>query len=162
MKRTLLTLLLSCSFYIMQAQTTVVYIVRHAEKELTDSRDPTLTPQGLQRAHEIDQLLQKEQVVATFSTNYKRTRQTVQPVAQRIGAETILYDAIDNLVKRVLSEYKGGTVLIAGHSNTVLTIVKAFGGTPSITEIKDHEYGYLFKLEITDNNVHTSQLHVGL
>jgi hypothetical protein len=60
-----------------------------------------------------------------------------------------------------MTDYKGKAVLIAGHSNTVLTIVKAFGGTPAINEIKDYEYGHLFKLEIGESKVATSLLQVG-
>lgn len=147
------------------AQRTTVYIVRHAEKNLTDSnaKDPALSIEGLQRSYDLDNLLAQERISAIFSTNYIRTRKTGEPLAKRIGKDVMLYDPAQSaeLVANVKKEFHGKSVLIVGHSNTVLQLVEAFGGKTSIMEIKDHEYRNLFKLEIMGTSVTTTEMSFG-
>jgi 2,3-bisphosphoglycerate-dependent phosphoglycerate mutase len=148
------------------AQQTTVYIVRHAEKNLSDSnaKDPALTSEGLQRSYDLDKLLAQQGISAVFSTNYIRTRKTGEPLAKRIGKDVVLYDPTQSaeLVAKVKKEFQGKSVLIVGHSNTVLQLVEAFGGKATITEIKDHEYRNLFKLEMMGTSVTTTEMSFGL
>lgn len=134
-------------------KTTTVFIVRHAEKDLStpSNADPTLNGAGLQRSFDLRDVLQKEKIAAVFSTNYKRTIQTGNPLAQLINKEIIIYDANknDELVNSIKEKYKGKKVLIVGHSNTILTIVKAFGATPSMQQIPDTQYNLLFEMTIS-------------
>jgi 2,3-bisphosphoglycerate-dependent phosphoglycerate mutase len=131
---------------------TVVYIVRHAEKVITDpnDRDPALTEEGLARADELKKRLQGEPVAALYSTAYKRTRQTMEPLAKEKGLAVEEYDVKDpqQLVKQVLANNKGQTVVVAGHSNTLLELIEAFGTQRPINTIEEDEYYYLFRLEI--------------
>jgi hypothetical protein len=39
-------------------------------------------------------------------------------------------------------------VVVVGHSNTLLPLLKALGVTESVAEIKDEEYDHLFKVEL--------------
>lgn len=136
------------------AQTTTVYVVRHAEKDLSNpsSTDPALSGDGLQRSFDLKDVLGKEKIAAVFSTNYKRTIQTGSPLAQSIQQDIILYDPAKNteLVKLVMENHKGKKVLIVGHSNTILTIVKAFGASPSMAQIPDTQYNLLFQIQLSD------------
>jgi 2,3-bisphosphoglycerate-dependent phosphoglycerate mutase len=147
------------------AQNTTVYIVRHAEKDLTDpnTKDPKLTIEGLRRAKDLNALLEKEGIVAVYSTNYIRTIQTADPVAKRIKKNITIYDAtnITDLVATVKERYNSKSVLIIGHSNTILPMVSAFGGNTSISEIKDNEYRYLFKVVINSEKTTTTELLYG-
>jgi phosphohistidine phosphatase SixA len=147
------------------AQQTTVYIVRHAEKNLTDpnAKDPALSMEGLQRSYDLDKLLAQEGISAIFSTNYIRTKKTGEPLAKRIGKDVILYDPAQSaeLVAKVKKEFNGKSVVIVGHSNTILQLVEAFGGKTTITEIKDYEYRNLFKLELARSNVNTTEMSFG-
>ena len=159
-------LILSVSFVSgLQAQTTTVYLVRHAEKDNSDvnAKDPQLTGMGLQRASDLDKLLADKSVVAVFSTNYKRTMQTAAPLLTRIGKAVTIYEPSETkmLANKILTEYNGKTVLIVGHSNTLIPQIQAFGGHLSITEIKDADYRYLFKLTITGSDVKTEETLFG-
>jgi broad specificity phosphatase PhoE len=161
----LLLFIVLTSASVSLAQQTTVYFVRHAEKNMIDpsSKDPELSGDGLKRTQDLVKFLRKEKIAAVFSTNYKRTIQTADPVAKKANKEVIIYDAgkINELVYRVTTEFKSKTVLIVGHSNTVLPMVKAFGGRPTIYEIKDNEYNYLFKVVIDGESVKTTEYTYG-
>ena len=146
------------------AQSTTVYIVRHAEKDMADGnvKDPRLTPEGLKRSFDLSTKMESEEISAIFSTNYIRTIQTAEPLSKRIKKKIQIYDPtiVSDIVRTVNNGYKGKTVLIVGHSNTILPMIRAFGGSTTITEIKDYDYSYLFKLIINDT-VNTSYVYYG-
>ncbi len=162
-----ISLITVCMFAVTSthAQQTTVYIVRHAEKNMSDptAKDPALSPEGVQRSYDLDKILAGEPIAAVFSTNYTRTRKTGEPVARRIGKDVILYDPAKpaDLVTSVKKDYKRKSVLVIGHSNTILELITAFGGSATMTEIKDNDYKYLFKLELDENGVTTADLEYG-
>ncbi|PIQ19691.1 MAG: histidine phosphatase family protein [Cytophagales bacterium CG18_big_fil_WC_8_21_14_2_50_42_9] len=130
---------------------TIIYLVRHAEKVTTDPQDedPELTAAGFKRAEDLKQFLKNEDIDAFFTTPYKRNQLTLSPVAQ--GRKLLVYDAHDfkQLKERILRDYKGKTVLVVGHSNTLLPIIEAFGGKKPMTQITDSQYDNIFKLTIS-------------
>lgn len=147
------------------AQVTTVYLVRHAEKDLTDpnNRDPGLTSQGLRRSMDLDSLLADRDVTEIFSTNTKRTLMTASALAYRIRKQPILYEPGNpaQLAERIRSQYAGRTILIIGHSNTLLPMIQILGGKTSITSIRDDEYQYLFRLTLEGGNMRTEELTYG-
>jgi 2,3-bisphosphoglycerate-dependent phosphoglycerate mutase len=161
----LLLAIFICTISAALAQATTVYIVRHAEKDMSDpnTKDPRLTGVGLQRAQDLSTTLEKEEIAAIFSTSYIRNLQTAEPTAKRTGKKVIVYDPTNmtDLVTTVKNQYNGKTVLIVGHSNTVLPLVRAFGGNTIVGEIKDTEYRYLFKVVISGEKTTTTELYYG-
>lgn len=144
--------------HLVQAQSkTTVYIVRHGEKDLSDPKDPNpkLDAAGQQRAQDLAKTLRKEKFDAVFSTNYIRTRNTVSPLADKQGLDIQLYDAStpEVLVKKVRDLYESKKIIIAGHSNTVLELVEAFGAERPVKELTEEDYDLLFKLEISSDGV---------
>ena len=160
-----ISFLLLGSFFASAQKATTIYIVRHAEKDLSNpsNPDPALSGDGLQRSFDLRDILQKEKIAAIFSTNYKRTIQTGSPLSVLINKEIITYDPTknDELVKTILSNYSGKKVLIVGHSNTVLTIVKAFGATPSMQQIPDTQYNLLFELKVSKEKTTLTERQYG-
>lgn len=138
-----------------QAQTTV-WIVRHAEKETKNpaDKDPALSLDGLDRAKDLAALLLPQRILAVYSTPFKRTMQTAEPTAYGHGVKVQTYDPSDPaaLVATVLRNYKDGSVVIVGHSNTVLELVEAFGIKRPIPELKDDDYNYLFGITVNGNS----------
>jgi 2,3-bisphosphoglycerate-dependent phosphoglycerate mutase len=130
---------------------TTIFLVRHAEKETTNpaEKDPDLTAAGLQRAQDLKQYLQHTPVDAFFSTPYKRTQKTLFPLAK--GRPVQYYDAHDfeGLQARVLENFKGKTIVIVGHSNTLLPIIKAFGAKSPLEQLDENQYDNLFKLQVS-------------
>ncbi|WP_305031224.1 phosphoglycerate mutase family protein [Hymenobacter convexus] len=126
---------------------TTIYIVRHAEKDSTsDAADPTLSALGQARALALRQTLEKRHPAALFTTDTKRTRATLEPLAGALKLEPQVYDPRRgrDLADRVLKEYAGKSVVIVGHSNTILSLIDDFGAIPPVEEIGENEYEYLF------------------
>ena len=155
MKNFLLSLILIGCVFFASAQTTKIYIVRHAEKS-TDNQaevDPELTIIGKQRAEALTKKLSGERFDGVFSTDYKRTRNTGAGVAKENKLEVSLYkpSAQKALADRIKNEYLGKTVLIVGHSNTILEIAEAFGATRPLKELTDDDYDNLILVKIINN-----------
>ncbi|GAB2871613.1 phosphoglycerate mutase family protein [Hymenobacter ruber] len=132
---------------------TTIYIVRHAEKDSTSDRaDPTLSPLGQTRALALRQTLLRHHPAALFTTDTKRTRATLAPLAEALKLEPQTYDPKRgrDLADRILKEYAGKSVVIVGHSNTVLSLIDDFGATPPVEEIGEHDYEYLFTVRVTE------------
>lgn len=137
---------------------TTVYLVRHAEKEATsNSADPTLSHEGELRARELRQLLLRRHPVALFTTDTKRTRATLAPLAEALKIVPQVYNPKETtaLAVRIRREYAGKTVVVVGHSNALLPIIESLGGTPPVEEIGDDEYDYLFTVRILEGSLPT-------
>ena len=136
----------------MKPLITTVYIVRHAEKDtaVAGSSDPELSAVGRARAQALNQTLAKRQPAALFTTDTKRTRATLVPLATALKLEPQTYDPKRgrDLADMVLKDYAGKSVVIVGHSNTVLSLIDDFGGIPPVDEIRDDEYEYLFVVHV--------------
>ncbi|MDB5261329.1 MAG: phosphoglycerate mutase [Adhaeribacter sp.] len=134
-----------------QDGTTTIYLVRHAEKDTRNpnDQDPDLTETGRKRALALKAYLQGVKVDGLFSTPYKRNQKTLQPLAQ--GRPIQFYESHNYALLRdkILSEFKGKTVVVVGHSNTVLPIIEAFGAKKPIKEITDSDYDNIFRLTVS-------------
>lgn len=125
---------------------TTVILVRHAEKNTEpDNPDPDLSPDGQQRAQEIARMFAGAGVNAIYATRFKRTQQTVKPLSDQTGVAMTLLDAnqTDQLVRRLQTTYRGKTVFIAGHNNTVPAIILALTGE-TYPVIPESEYDNLY------------------
>ncbi|WP_051189429.1 phosphoglycerate mutase family protein [Daejeonella oryzae] len=129
---------------------TVIYIVRHAEKDVSNksNSDPVLNAQGKIRAKDLVIALKKEKFDAVFSTAYKRSMETGAPTAQRSGLPVLNYSDIKELVNTVKNTYTNKTILVVGHSNTILDIAKAFDTQPPMETLQDDDYDFLLKVTI--------------
>ncbi|WP_026708143.1 phosphoglycerate mutase family protein [Flavobacterium frigidarium] len=143
-----------------------IVLVRHAEKMTNDpkEKDPELTEKGLQRAEDLAKELADTGVDAVYSTDYKRTRNTAQPTATLNKIQVQIYDAnkLKEFAKKVLEENVDKTVLIVGHSNTILETMEALGGTRPIEAIEDHEYDNAFLMLVkADGSINVGMLKYG-
>lgn len=130
------------------SEPTLIYLVRHAEK-VDESRDPDLNKTGHERAEALAQFLSKVPIDAFFATQYKRTSQTIAPLAEQKGVKIQQYEAGES--GAFVSQFKkagGGTLVIAGHSNTVPEMVEALGGGK--VHIEHSDYDNLYLVIITD------------
>lgn len=155
-------ILLLCLFAIgaflplsINAQTTII-IVRHAEKDLKNSSDsdPGLSLDGQDRAKDLATLLVPKRVLAVYATPFKLTKETVGPTAYGHGVKVQTYDPADPeaLAASVLRNHKNGSVVIAGHSNTVMELIEAFGIKRPMPNLNEDDYNYVFTLIIDGNS----------
>lgn len=136
-----------------------VYLVRHAEKN--PGADSTLTPAGELRAEKLKDLLRNKGITRVYVTKFRRSYQTGKPTATALGIDTVLYRADttgEGLVEAMNRRGDwGNNILVVGHSNTVLKLVKKLGGEPGIPEIGETEFGHLFELRIRKKKVRTDR-----
>lgn len=154
MKKNLLfafVILLSTAASAQQAITTFI-VVRHAEKSMTESTpDPSLSPEGEARANRLAALLKEVKVSAIYSTNYKRTKNTVAQVATANAITIQDYRAFKETdIDEIIKKHAGGTVVIAGHSNTVPGIVNLLIGKEEYKNLDESNYGALFIVSLTE------------
>jgi phosphohistidine phosphatase SixA len=140
---------------------TVVYLVRHAEKTGADE-DPGLSAAGRQRAGELAQLLGDRGIHAVYSTDFRRTRDTAAPLAERLGLPVTLYDW--EKMRELAAEMtrRGGRYLVVGHSDTTPEMVSILGGDPGPPIEDRDEYDRLYVVEIAaDGGVSTDLRRFG-
>lgn len=142
----------------LYAQKTLkVWIVRHAEKDTSDPKDndPELAPEGAKRAEDLMKKLKGQKIDSIFVTDYKRTKLTGFPLADRIGISLKTYDAANGslLSAGLKANAAGKKILIVGHSNTVLELIEAFGGKRPVAKLFDGDYDYIFELSIKGDKV---------
>src|SRR5260370_15475606 len=125
---------------------TTVVLIRHAEKVIDpNNADPDLSPAGQARAQELVRMFGDAGISAIYATQYKRTQQTVKPLADRLGLPVgqVNSKSTAELVTQIRSQHGGQVVFIAGHSSTVPEIIAALGGATFPT-IPESEYDNLY------------------
>jgi broad specificity phosphatase PhoE len=125
---------------------TTVILVRHAEKIIDPNNpDVDLSPAGQARAQEIVRMFGDAGINAIYATQYKRTQQTVKPLADKLGLPVTLVNSksTPDLLAKIRAQNSGQTVFVAGHNNTVPEIIAALGG-PQYPAIPESEYDNLF------------------
>lgn len=129
---------------------TTVILVRHAEKKIEpENPDPDLAIEGFERAQEIARVFADSGINVIYATQYKRTQQTVKPLADRTGVTVSSLDSkqTDELVSRLQTTHRGQTVFIAGHNNSVPAIVSMLSGE-TYPLIPESEYDNLYVVTI--------------
>ncbi|HEY4971716.1 MAG TPA: phosphoglycerate mutase family protein, partial [Steroidobacteraceae bacterium] len=133
--------------------TTTVVVVRHAEKALSTIEDPPLAPEGEQRSERLAQLFGEGagagRLEGIYVSNTRRTQQTAAPLAARLHLVPVVLASTEAgaTASRILSEHRGGTVLVVGHSNTVPKLVRELSGK-DIEPIADNDYGEIYVLSV--------------
>ena len=131
---------------------TTVIIVRHAEK-VDSSADPDLNETGKRRAESLSLILGETGVSALFSSQYKRTQQTLEPLAKKLKLEIQEVDAslTGELVRQISTRFPGKTVVVASHSDRVTEIIEALGGR-SVGFLAESDYDNLFVVTLLGNS----------
>lgn len=128
---------------------TTLILVRHAEKANDGTKDPGLTADGEARAADLVKMLGETKIDAIYSTNYKRTMSTVQPLAAVKGLSILTYEPMKGEeMDKILQQHAGATVVISGHSNTTPWIANYFLGQEELTDFKDSDYNNLIILSV--------------
>ena len=142
-------------------QTTFI-LVRHAERA-GGQGESALRPEGRERARALADTLASTGVTAIYSPDRGRNRETVQPLADRLGLTVNLIPEkqlantsafADQFVNTVLSEHAGGVVVWVGNKSPVgiwggnlKEIYQRLGGTGNAPS----KYDDLFFIVVSDN-----------
>jgi broad specificity phosphatase PhoE len=127
---------------------TTVILVRHAEKASQEDDSP-LTPAGTERAKELARVLAGVKIDAIYSTQFRRTKDTAAPIAEALGMTVGIRNtgptyAVD-LAKQIRATHVGQTVLVVGHSNSTIDVMRALGAS-DLPAIPESQYDNLFVL----------------
>lgn len=141
----------------MEHPVTVVILVRHAEKAAEPANDPPLTAVGQERARALATLLGDASVGAVLHTPTIRTRDTAVPLAARFGLtpDVVPLGPVASHAQSVAEavlKHAGKTVVVVGHSNTVMSYIAALGG-PRRLDLCDHQYDGMYTLVIAHGEV---------
>lgn len=127
---------------------TVVILVRHAEKASETETDPPLSERGRARAAALAEALRDARITGGIVSERRRTHETAAPSLGRIVPDTVSIREgapahARAVAERIRSHHAGGTVLVAGHSNTIPAIMTALGAGP-LPDICDAAYANLY------------------
>jgi len=149
------------SIAVAQERKTII-LVRHAEKdtsETTDSMDPPLSVAGAARAQLLVKRIGKYHPGAIYSTDYKRTRSTVEPLAKKRGLTVQIYDAArpQDLVNGIMSSMTKRFVIV-GHSNTIPPLANLITGKDLFKNLQDPEYSVIWVIRIKHGKVTKTEI----
>ena len=131
--------------FLNQSCSYTIYVSRHAEKEISENQNPSLTQDGKKRADKLGTYLNDKNVKLIFSTNTERTKKTAEPLAIKSIKTISIYDS--KKPDLLLSEIKNlrKNTLIIGHSNTLKYLVNNLSGKTILeNDLGDLEYDKLF------------------
>ena len=135
-----------------EPESTTIWLIRHAEKDATDpnQNDPGLSADGEARANNLVVYFKDTMLVALYATKYKRSIETITPLANDKNLTPKIYEALaySALVDSVIDNYLKKNVLVVGHSNTLIPIIKAFGAVSPVQAISDSDYNYIFRIKV--------------
>jgi broad specificity phosphatase PhoE len=129
----------------------LVLLVRHAERadggatatRMTAAPDPELSAEGRTRAGRLAAMLADAGITKIIVSEFRRTAQTAEPLAKRLGITPERVPAADTQgMTARLKASPDDVVLIVGHSNTVPATIAALGG-PKVM-VAETDYGSVF------------------
>jgi phosphohistidine phosphatase SixA len=111
--------------------------------------DPELSEAGKARAQSLAAALKDAAITAIYVTEYKRTRQTAEPLAKVLGIEVTVVSSKEPgaLIEKVKAG--SGNALVIGHSNTVPEIIRQLGIVEPV-KLADSDYDWLFAVTRSD------------
>lgn len=124
----------------------MIVLVRHAEKQ-ADGDDPCLTDAGRERAKRLAHHLAALPVRQLFSTEYCRTRETLDVLAAEHDLITRFYEPNDSATLLDVARQDAGVTVVAAHSNTLPLLLQDMGF--NVSEIGEDEYDHLFLVTFT-------------
>lgn len=133
-----------------------IFLIRHAEREAEPQQDPPLNQKGVARSQELARLLAASGIKAIYTSQFARTKQTVEPLASKLGLTVtpislktnpnnprqIAEDSTMEVVNKIL-ERAGENVLVVGHSNSIPDVIRMLGGDV-VPTIDDRKFDDLF------------------
>lgn len=113
----------------LAAQDTTVVLVRHAERQSIFDGDSPLAEAGQQRARALVPLLAGYHPVALYTSELKRTQQTLAPTAARLGLVPLVRpkDGTGALAGEILRSQRGRTVIVCWHHDLMKKLARALG-----------------------------------
>lgn len=134
--------------------TTTIFLIRHAEKQ-DDTKNTDLSAEGFERAENWKKYFENTPIDAFYSSGFQRARHTCQPMAFSRDKNITIYKNHLMDLKKIISENRGKTVLIVGHSNRIPTFINSLLGEEKYPEILESEFGNLYIIKELGDQITT-------
>jgi broad specificity phosphatase PhoE len=143
-------------FFEQQATTTVIF-VRHADVDAPMSgadADQPINAAGQARAEMLATWLGDVDIGGSVNAIYaspaRRTQQTAEPLARRLGIEVEVDDPFETerFMREILREHKGQIVLIVTHSDAIGPLIDELHGKKGLPAIEPDEYDNMYIVTI--------------
>jgi 2,3-bisphosphoglycerate-dependent phosphoglycerate mutase len=142
-------------------QVSVIILLRHAEKGDDGTADPPLSEKGIARAETLADLLAEVPCDLLYTTPYKRTAGTIEPLARKHNIQVRQYHPTNpGSIEGMLQSGKGKCMVVVGHSNTIPALANRLVGSNKFSATDESDYGkiWYFVFE-SDRLVHYSILN---
>ena len=139
---------------------TTFYFIRHAEKRTDQGNDPELTEKGAERAAQWVNYFFLKELDVVLSSDFERTRATAEPLATSKKMNIITYDAKTLTGAELLKKYKGKTVALFGHSNTINEYTNQFQNDSIYAPLNDADYDHYFQVRVDPSGKSSGVLEV--
>ena len=153
MKRLIFAMTMALFFVstaVAQDELTTFIMVRHAEKANDGTNNPGLTEEGAARADRLKAVLSASEISGVYSSPFKRTINTAKPLATDLNLEIKEYNPRGtDWINTLLSENKGKTILVSGHSNTTPVAVNFLLGEKKFEWLSEDEYDKIFIVTVS-------------
>jgi broad specificity phosphatase PhoE len=139
-----------------QGKKTII-LIRHAEREsgsMASPTDPPLSAEGMKRAERVAKRIGKFHPGAIYSTNFKRTRDTVEPLAKKRDKTVEIYDpaGAKDLAAKILAS-KTKRFVVVGHSNTIPPLANLLTGKDLFKNLQETEYSVIYVIRMKNGKV---------
>ena len=153
---TYVVVVLALAWYFDSQGTTTIIFVRHADvdESMAKNDELPLNRRGWARAELLANALENVDVTggvdAIYVSSARRTQQTAEPLAKRLGIEPEVADPYDvvGFMKAVLVEHKREIVLVVTHRDIIAPLIEELHGSKNIAEIPSDDYDDMFIVTI--------------
>jgi phosphohistidine phosphatase SixA len=123
-----------------------VVLVRHAEKATDEPQDPALSEAGVRRAQELARVLGGAGVTHLYASEFRRTRETLEPLSLASGAAIQAVPAKDPraLASAIENLPRGSLSVVAGHSNTLPALLRLLAPDQDELALAESDYDRLW------------------
>jgi broad specificity phosphatase PhoE len=135
-----------------QHRNLTIVLLRHAEKDgspTADKVNPELSADGKLRALKLVKAIKKYKPDAIYSSDFIRTRATVQPLADKRKLNIQIYNHrnLKELADLIMSG-KIKRILVVGHNTTTPALVNMLIGQEKYKALAETEYDKIFVVKI--------------
>ncbi len=148
--------LTSTNFFAQNKKMTII-LLRHAEKDVSagaDKTDPELSGEGRLRAQRLVKEIKKYKPGAVYSSNFKRTKFTATPLAEKRKLQIQTYDHknLDVLMNQLMTS-KVKTVVVVGHNTTTPALANLLIKQDKYKALDESEYNKIWIIKIKKGKV---------
>jgi 2,3-bisphosphoglycerate-dependent phosphoglycerate mutase len=135
-----------------QHRNLTIVLLRHAEKDGSpnaDKTNPELSADGKLRAQRLVKAIKKYKPDAIYSSDFIRTRATVQPLAEKRKLNIQIYNHrnLKELADLIMSG-RIKRILVVGHNTTTPALVNMLIGQEKYKALAETEYDKIFVVKI--------------